>query len=79
MTPVQTFKKELMIFAIKNDFFGYGSTCYKRSDGKYISIVDCERYEHTAHQLAEEFDTLDNAEKINIINYYAEKELGATP
>lgn len=78
MTRKEGIKTELMAFAIDNDFFGYGSKCYKRKDGKYISIVDCERFEYTAKQLADEWDTLDSGEKGDIIRYYAEIELGAT-
>lgn len=79
MTRKEGIKTELMAFAIDHDFFGYGSTCYKRKDGKYVSIVDCERYVYTSKELANDFDTLDPEEKFNIISYYAEKELGAHP
>lgn len=68
-------KKELMVFAIKNDFFGYGSICAKRSDGKYIAIVDAERFVYTASELASQWDTIDENDKREIISYYLEKEL----
>lgn len=69
-------KKELMVFAINSDFFGYGSRCYKRSDGRYVSIVDCETAIYSGKQLADEWDTLDQKDKEDIIRYFSEKELG---
>lgn len=77
MTSKDYLKLELMTFAINHDFFGYGSSCTKRSDGKYISIVDCERYEYTGKQLADEFDTIDDEEKKNIIDYYFQLKLSS--
>lgn len=75
MNSKQHIKKELMVYAISHDYFGYGSQCYQRKDGKWICIVDAERGEYTGEQLAEQFDQLDNSEKANIIHDYMEAEL----
>lgn len=75
MTSREHLKLELMVFAIDNDFFGYGSICYKRSDGRWVSIVDCEKYVYSGKQLAAEWDALDEDDKKNILEYYSEKEL----
>ena len=64
-----------MIFAIDHDFFAYGSSCKKMKNGKYRAHVEGEDYDYTLHQLAEEFDTIDDLDKKNIIDYYYEKEL----
>ena len=75
ITLKKALKAELMIFGINNDFFGYGSTCTKRSDNKYIVIVDGERGVYTATELAGQFDVIDEDDKKNIIDTYYEKEL----
>lgn len=75
MNSLDHLKKELMAFAIDNDFFGYGSRCYKRSDGRYVSIVDGEREIYSGKELAAEWDTLDLDDKQNIIRYFSEREL----
>lgn len=75
MTTREHTKLDLMIFAIRNDFFGYGSSCEKRSDGRYVSIVDCEKYINSGKQLANEWDKIDESDKKNILKYFYEKEL----
>ena len=75
MTGKERLKAELMIFAIKHDFFGYGSTITRLANGKYKAVVDCETYYYTLKELANEFNNLDTNEIKNILNYYYEKEL----
>lgn len=75
MNSLDHLKKELMVFAIDHDFFGYGSRCYKRSDGRYVSIVDGEKAIYSGKDLATEWDTLDLDDKQNIIRYFSEREL----
>lgn len=70
MTFKKRLKKELMVFAINHDYFGYGSSCIKRSDGKYISYVDGEKAVYTATQLAEEYDGLEEELKKTLIQEY---------
>ena len=72
MTGLQQVKKELMVYAIGHDFFGYGSQIKKRSDNRYVSIVDGERFVATGTELAEQFDTLDLQEKENIVTSYSQ-------
>lgn len=76
MDSLDRLKKELMVFAIDNDFFGYGSRCYKRSDGRYVSIVDGEREIYSGRELAAEWDMVDLDDKKDIIRYFSERELG---
>ena len=61
-----------MVYAIGHDFFGYGSQIKKRSDNRYVSIVDGERFVATGTELAEQFDTLEENEKENIITSYSQ-------
>ena len=68
-------KLELMVFAINNDFFGYGSVCTKQANGRWVSIVDCEKYVDSGKSLAAQWDTLEEEDKKNILEYFAEKEL----
>lgn len=75
MTGLQQVKKELMVYAIGHDFFGYGSQIKKRSDNRYVSIVDGERFVATGTQLAEQFDTLEQDDKENIVTSYANEVL----
>lgn len=75
MTSREHLKLELMVFAINNDFFGYGSICEKRSDGRWISIVDGEKCVDSGKGLASQWDTLKEDDKKNILEYFAEKEL----
>ena len=75
MTTREHTKLDLMVFAINHDFFGYGSICEKRSDGRYVSIVDGEKYVDSGRGLASQWDTLDENEKKDIIAYFCEKEL----
>jgi len=75
MTFKEQLKLELMVFAINNDFFGYGSTCSKKDNGRYISIVDGEKFSYTATNLAKEFDTLDEKQKLEILEDYYKEEL----
>ena len=70
MTSQQHLKKEIMVYAISHDHFGYGSQCYRRADGKWICIVDGERYEYIGEGLAEQFDELDLEQKVDIIKDY---------
>ena len=72
MTFIKRLKKELMVFAINRDYFGYGSSCIKRSDGKYVSYVDGEKFVYTATQLAEEYDGIEEELKKAIIQEYFE-------
>lgn len=69
-------KLELMTFAINNDFWEYGSRCYKRKDGKYIAIVDGERTTYTAKGLIKEFEGLEAKTKREILSYYYERIRG---
>ncbi len=75
MTHQDHLKVELMVFAIKHDFFGYGSQIWKRKDGKYVCIVDGERSVCTCKDLISDFDTIDGYILEDIMNYYLEKEL----
>lgn len=79
MTTREHTKLDLMVFAINNDFFGYGSKCYKRKDGRYVSIVDCERAVYSGKALADEWDTLDSQERTDIIEEFAKNELLQQP
>ena len=76
MTTREHTKLDLMIFAINSDFFGYGSSCKKRSNGYYIAIVDEETYIFSGKELASQWDNLDKYDQKSIIAYFAEKELG---
>lgn len=75
MTSREHLKLELMVFATNNDFFGYGSSCKKRSDGRWVSIVDCEEYVFSGKSLAAQWDELDEHEQKDILEYFAKKEL----
>lgn len=75
MTSREHLKLELMVFAINNDFFGYGSVCNKQANGRWVSIVDGEKYVDSGKGLASQWDTLDEDDKKNILEYFAEKEL----
>ena len=75
MNSQQHLKKELMVYAIQHDHFGYGSLCTHRKDGKWIVIIDGERYEYIGEELAAQFDELEYAQKIDIIKGYMEDEL----
>lgn len=75
MTNREHTKLDLMIFAIKNDFFGYGSTCEKRSDGRYVSKIEGDIYIESGKTLASHWDEIDDTDKQNILEYFAEKEL----
>lgn len=75
MTTREHTKLDLMVFAINNDFFGYGSSCKKRTDGHYVSIVDGEKSVDSGKGLASQWDTLDENDKKNILEYFCEKEL----
>lgn len=80
MTSKDHLKLELMVYAVNADVFGYGSQCYKRSDGKWISIVDGERFEQSGKELADNFDTLPVEEQKLILDYYFDEVLkGGTP
>jgi len=65
-------KLELMVFAITHDYFGYGSQCYKRKDGKWVSRVDGEKATYTSKQLADEFDNLLLSDQKEIFDLYFE-------
>ena len=78
MTTREHTKLDLMVFAINHDFFGYGSICEKRPDGRYVSIVDGEKYVDSGRGLASQWDTLDENEKKDIIAYFCEKELNVS-
>lgn len=75
MTSREHLKLELMVFATNADFFGYGSTCKRRSDGRWVSIVDGEKYVNSGKGLAAQWDILEEEDKKNILEYFAEKEL----
>ena len=75
MTSREHLKLELMVFAINNDFFGYGSVCAKQANGRWVSIVDGEKYIDSGKCLASQWDTLEEDDKKNILEYFAEKEL----
>lgn len=78
MTSREHLKKELMVYGIQNDYFGYGSSCKKRSDGKYVTIVDGERYEFTGKELADQWDTLEPNDKKDILESFSERELNVS-
>lgn len=75
MTSREHLKLELMVFAINNDFFGYGSVCNKQANGRWISIVDGEKRVDSGKGLASQWDSLEEEDKKNILEYFAEKEL----
>lgn len=75
MTFKEQLKKELIVHAINQDFFGYGSKCYRQANGKWVSIVDCEKFIYSSKQLAEEFDTLEPQIKKEIVNSYFDETL----
>ena len=75
MTSREHLKLELMVFAINNDFFGYGSVCNKQKNGRWVSIIDGEKRVDSAKSLAANWDTLDEEDKKNILEYFAQKEL----
>lgn len=75
MTSREYLKLELMVYAIRNDYFGYGSSCEKRKDGRWISIVDCERTVYSGKQLAAEWDMLEERDRKNILRFFAKDEL----
>lgn len=75
MTGKDRLKAELMIFAIKNDFFGYGSMISLQANGRYKAIVDGESYTFSLKQLVDEFNNLDEFQVRDILDYYYQKEL----
>lgn len=75
MTGKDRLKAELMIFAIKNDFFGYGSMISLQANGRYKAIVDGESYMFSLKQLVDEFNNLDKFQVRDILDYYYQKEL----
>lgn len=75
MTGKDRLKAELMIFAIKNDFFGYGSMISLQANGRYKTIVDGESYTFSLKQLVDEFNNLDEFQVRDILDYYYQKEL----
>ncbi len=80
MTSKDYLKLELMVFAIRNDYFGYGSVCKKQANGYWVTIVDGEKFIESSSKLASNWDTLEPKDKVEIINAYFEKDLqGAHP
>ena len=75
MTTREHLKLDLMVFAINHDFFGYGSICSKQANGRWVSIVDGERIVESGKQLAADWDTLEEDDKKNILEYFAKEEL----
>lgn len=75
MTGLERVKAELMIHAIRNDFFGYGSICEKQPNGYYRTIVDGEQFFFSLKQMAMDWDTLDDDEKRLIIEDYSKDNL----
>ena len=75
MTTREHLKLDLMVFAINHDFFGYGSICSKQANGRWVSIVDGEKFVESGKQLAADWDTLEEDDKKNILEYFAKEEL----
>lgn len=70
MTHTEIIKLELMIHGINMGFFAYGGMCRKRSDGKYESIVDGEKYIFSGKELASQFDDIEECEQAEIIESF---------
>ena len=79
MTGKEHVKVELMVYAIKHDYFGYGSECYRKSNGQWVSIVDGEKTICSGKQLASDFDTLDFDTKEDIVKDYFRYEIIGVP
>lgn len=75
MTSREYLKLELMVYAIKSDYFGYGSICEKRKDGRWISIVDGEKTVYSSSQLAAEWDMLYESDRKDILRFFIKDEL----
>ena len=65
-------KAGLMLFGLENDYFAYGTIVEKRKDGKYKVIADGEVYYHTLHQLANEWDQIEEDLQKDIVNYWVQ-------
>lgn len=75
MTSREHLKLELMVYAIKNDYFGYGSICEKKKDGRWVSIVDGEKTVYSGKQLAAEWDMLYESDRKDILRFFIKDEL----
>ena len=75
MTPKEYLKAELMLYALENDYFAYGTLVTKLKNGKYKVIAEGETYYHTLHSLVEEFDLVDDDCKRDIVKDYYNEEL----
>ncbi len=68
--PDYRFKANLLLFALCRDYFAYGTYIEKRKDGKYNIYCDGEKTTETLHDLANDYDTLSNEEKSEILELY---------
>ena len=75
MTSKEHLKKELILYALKNDFFSYGTLVKKWKNGKYHVYAEEGPYTFTAKDLVYQWDQLDNKTREDILNAYFEDEL----
>ena len=64
-------KLDLVLYAIKADFFGYASNVKEISNNKYEVYVDGDTTVMTKTELEDTWNSIDNIEKENIIIEYS--------
>lgn len=64
-------KLDLVLYAIKADFFGYAGSVKEISNNKYKVYVDGDTTIMTKTELEDTWDSIDNIEKENIIIEYS--------
>lgn len=75
MSGLERVKAEMMLFAINNDYFGYGSIIKKQNNGTYKASVEGETYTLSLKQLAKDWDNLEQLERQSIAEDYINSEL----
>ena len=70
LTNVKRIKAELMIFALKRDYFAYGTIVEKMANGKYKVIVDGEKAYYTLTQFSYEWDQVPQEIRETILEDY---------
>ena len=74
LTPKDYLKLELMLYAIDNDYFSYGSA-YEKKNGRYYLDIEGEHNVCTASELISDFDGLSDSIKKDIVENYIEDNI----
>ena len=68
LTIEKKVKLDCMLTAITFDYFGYGSTIKKRKNHYYEAHIDGEKFIFTAHDLINDFDSITNDEREEVMS-----------